>query len=422
MEKDIINIVESTNLPRVLKEIIISRQDLINKKFYEKSNERKLLKWFLRNGKNIYKNLLDRDSYNRELVSWLSDYSSEEDFPKTSRIVLAIWDSKLIHRKLWENNKNSLLYKIWLLSIWNDLEFDLPPFFKFFNLRKSLIEKTLIYIFLIIFSKIINFVMLITKFNKYENYFKVQFNAINALIYRDLSLRIYKNKFGIMGVLLPELGIIFIFYILFKFFRNSDSDTFLIFIGIGYTYFNIFRAVIMNSSRALIQNENLFFYKEVKPIDTIISFSIVEGFLNFLVLFIIFLLSFIFQQYFQMSNYFMLFMGFFLILLLSCSFGIIVMILSKFFTFLPSFTPWLVRILFFTSAVLYPFSVLPQTVREYLFLNPVLQSIELSRKAFDNNYLLTNEISFILLLKISLLVLILSLTLYALTEKHLIIK
>ena len=192
MEKDIIKIIQCTNLPRVLKEIIISRQDLINKKFYEKSNERKLLRWFLRNGKNLYKNLLDKNSYNNELVKWLSDYSSDVQFPNTSRIVLAIWDSKLIHRELWKNNNNFFLYKFWLLSIWKDLEFDLPPFFKFFNLNTNFTGNFFIYIFLKIFSKILNIFISINKFYKYENYFKIQINSIKALIFRDLSLEFTK--------------------------------------------------------------------------------------------------------------------------------------------------------------------------------------------------------------------------------------
>ena len=66
-------------LPKVLKTIIEQRSDLKLLNYLDKSKERSLIKWLLKNGLRIYPHLFKGNYKNNELLKWLSSNSSVYD-------------------------------------------------------------------------------------------------------------------------------------------------------------------------------------------------------------------------------------------------------------------------------------------------------------------------------------------------------
>ena len=111
--------------------------------------------------------------------------------------------------------------------------------------------------------------------------FRKQKKVIIALYYRELKTRISDAKFGFFGLILQPLGTLILFLLIFGFIRqrgvgNVDQNFAAIFLLCGIIHFTVFTEIVMRSLNALQANEALLFYRQVKPIDTLISRSYIE--------------------------------------------------------------------------------------------------------------------------------------------------
>ena len=107
-------------LPKKLNSLIRERSDLMNLNFLEKSNERKLIKWLVKNGFTSYPDLSIGNFKNNEILFWLKSNSTIEGFEKVPRIILAIWDTHPQHRNNWID-LNDPFYKKWLIRNWDNI-------------------------------------------------------------------------------------------------------------------------------------------------------------------------------------------------------------------------------------------------------------------------------------------------------------
>ena len=80
------------------------------------------------------------------------------------------------------------------------------------------------------------------------------------------------------------------------------------------------------------------------------------------------------------------------------------------------------RPLFFISGVFFSLQSIPQWLRPWLSWNPILQAIELSRKAFSANYLIDELISLPYLISFTFSILALGMFIYINNEKILLTK
>ena len=114
---------------------------------------------------------------------------------------------------------------------------------------------------------------------------QIQLNVINALIYRELKTRVSQVR-GILGVFIEPLGVMSIFLIIFSVVRanNVSGLNTILFLGTGIVLFTLFSDIAIRSSNAIEANKALFFYRPVKPIDTVIARSVVESGLYSIVL------------------------------------------------------------------------------------------------------------------------------------------
>lgn len=245
--------------------------------------------------------------------------------------------------------------------------------------------------------------------------FKIQRNVVSALVYRELKTRISQVKFGILGVFLPPLSVIFIFLVIFSIFKGDRGNglNIFLFLSSGIILFTFFQDLAIRGANAMQANEALFFYRPVKPIDTIIARTIVESLLYLIVFFTIILGVFIYKEEIIFYN-FPLFVSAYLAFTIFCfSLGLILMVASHFYNWILQVIPLFIRPLWLISGVFVGLRQLPQWVRPYASWNPLVQCIELIRHSFSINYIIEpNEVSLIYLWQFSLISLFISLWIY----------
>jgi len=245
--------------------------------------------------------------------------------------------------------------------------------------------------------------------------FIIQRNVISALVYRELKTRVSQVKFGILGVFLGPLGVMLIFLIIFSIFkgdRGAGLNIFL-FLASGIVMFTFFQDIAVRGANAMQANEALFFYRPVKPIDTIIARTIVESLLYLIVFFVIILGVFLYKEEIIFYD-FPLFVSAYLAFTIFCfSLGLVLMVAAHFYNWILQIIPLFIRPLWLISGVFVGLRQLPQWVRPYASWNPLVQCIELIRHSFSINYIIVpTEVSIIYLWQFSLISLFISLWIY----------
>ena len=114
----------------------------------------------------------------------------------------------------------------------------------------------------------------------------IKFKIINALIYRELITRLSKNASGVFGIFAESFVTIFVFVILFSIIRTSSIGglNIYIFLTCGIVIFNLFNSISVRSSNSLKANSTIISsFKNIEPLDTVLSRAIVELNLYFIV-------------------------------------------------------------------------------------------------------------------------------------------
>ena len=244
---------------------------------------------------------------------------------------------------------------------------------------------------------------------------RIQTNVLRALIYREFIGRASLVKFGYLGILIEPLGVMAIFLVIFTLIRTRGANEelgVLLFLITGIVIYTLFNAIAIRSMNSMDANSSLFFYRQVQPIDTVYSRTIVEVVIYSVVFIILVTIAFLIRESFIMSDFALLIVSFISISIFSMGVGIFLMIATFRYEWVKSVVQFLLRPLWFISGVFFSLNDIPQNIRPYLSWNPILQSIELTRHSFSKSYLLNESVSLAYLIQISLFVLTVSLWLY----------
>ena len=422
------------HLPKNLINFIKGRKDLIDLGFLEKSQERKLVVWLILSGLKKFPEISQGNIKTNPILNWLSQGSSSRKFRNMPRIFLGIWDIHKEHKRRWPYPELNNFYMIWVQENWNNFNMNLPNFENLFNKKITIYDQLEILIF-DLFWNIRK--PLSIKSNEYfgttiDLFFanklagwSIQLNVINALIYRELKTRVSLVKGGILGVFIEPLGVIVVFLLVFTILRANTIgplDLFL-FLGSGSVLFTLFSNIAIRSSNGMTANQALFFYKPVKPIDTVVARTIVESGLYGIVFIVIILSTFIIKKDIILDNVALLFITYLALVIFSFGVGLFLMVASHIYPSIKQLIPLLTRPLFFISGVFVSLNALPQSIRPLLSWNPILQAIEITRFSFSTAYNIDkNLISITYLWQGSLISLFFGLFVYSFNEKKLLTK
>jgi capsular polysaccharide transport system permease protein len=250
---------------------------------------------------------------------------------------------------------------------------------------------------------------------------RIQWRVVDALIYRELKTRISQVKFGFIGVLVQPLMVMSVFLMIFGFLQAGSGGPLDIglFLAAGIVLFTLFNDIAIRSLNAMDANEALFFYRPVKPVDTVIARAIVESGLYGLILLIIVSGIWVLKEQVILVSFVQLVAAFLLLAFTALGVGLTMMVAGHRFSVVKQVVPLFMRPLWFTSGVFFSLQGVPQQFRPWLSWNPILQAIELSRNAFSQSYVLEPSISMVYLAFCSLISLTFGLGVYMNNEKFL---
>tara|TARA_B100001989_G_C24539853_1_gene466888 strand:- start:1220 stop:2536 length:1317 start_codon:yes stop_codon:yes gene_type:complete len=395
------------DFPTELKLLLLDRKDLLNKGFHKIENERKLVIWIILHGVKEYKKLLNSKDDNNKVIKWLSEYSSDKKYKSLPKVILGLWDLNKSIRRRFPNPNEDKNFSEWIKNEFNNFNIDIPSYSNFFPNHE---ENSTFGYFKHKFSNIIWFFKLIFTYvylpkriidNNLSgipvagnlNGFQIQRNVISALVYRELKTRVSEVKFGVFGVFIEPLGVLGVFLVIFSLLRGRRADLDIeLFLISGIVLYTLFSEIALRSMNAIRANEALFFYRPVKPIDTVIARTIVESHLYGIVFFVIVGFIFLYKEEWILQDFFLLLSSYLALVIFAFGLGINLMIAGHKFPVLHQFLPIIIRPVWFISGVFFGVSRIPYSIRPWISWSPILQAIELTRHSFSTNYYIPTDV------------------------------
>ena len=217
----------------------------------------------------------------------------------------------------------------------------------------------------------------------------IQRNVINALVYRELKTRVSQVKFGVLGVFIEPLGVIAVFLLIFGLLgrgSNPGGIDIILFLACGVVLYTMYVNISIRSLNSMRANEELFFYRPVKPVDTVIARALVESGLYGLILLIIGAFTCLLREKLLINDFGLLVVVFIALALNAFGFGVFLMAAGHRYRALHQIVPLIMRPMWFISGIFFSLSSVPQQYVPLLSWNPITQAIELSRYAFSSDY------------------------------------
>ena len=182
----------------------------------------------------------------------------------------------------------------------------------------------------------------------------------------------------------------------------------------------MFRSILSSSSGAFNANMGLFNYKQVKPIDTIISRALLELFLTVIIV-IIFLCLGLFLGYknFLPEHTLMVFFAYIWLWIFSISMGLLAAIGNTFFVSFGKLVSMSTFGLLIFSAVFYPLITLPPVAQDILLYNPLVHFMEMIHGSYMYE-LDTRFVDYYYMLLWTVIPLFVAMWLYGLLEKRIV--
>ena len=168
---------------------------------------------------------------------------------------------------------------------------------------------------------------------------------------------------------------------------------------------------------------SFFIHKVIRPLDILISKTLVSLALQTIVLILILQSIFFIKGEIIMQDLPLLVITLLGLIIFSFGLGIFLMVATFVYPVIIQIIPFILRPLWFISGVVVSINSLPQYIRPYVSWNPILQAIELTRYSFTKNYILdTSVISLVYLWQCALGALFLGLFVYFYNEKKMLTK
>lgn len=207
---------------------------------------------------------------------------------------------------------------------------------------------------------------------------QVQKSVIYALFLREVNTRFSAGTMGYFWVIFEPLLQIAVFVtVKVMLFGTNSSFDYPIFITLGFIGFNFFRHVVDQSMGAFVANKGLYAYKQVKPLDTILSRFLVELLVTVIITIIFVVIGFYFGFDMNIQNLGMLLVSFLWLGLFAVSFGLFIAVIATFYDSFKKVMKLILSPLMFVSAIFYTMRDMPQALQDILYYNPLAHFMEL---------------------------------------------
>jgi len=217
---------------------------------------------------------------------------------------------------------------------------------------------------------------------------EVQRAVLFALVLREMKARVGGQWVGAVWTLFEPLTHVMIMVTILGFVRNMahGSLEYPVFLVTGLLPFFLFQHLATRLMDGIESNRGLFSYRQVKPLDTLVSRACVEALMNLLVYaFTLGILAWLGFSVVPAGPLEMIGVNLVMILL-GTGFGVTSAVISHERPRLRSFIRMTMMPLYFASGVIFQVDLLPREYLDWLLLNPLLHLVELSRHAFLQAY------------------------------------
>lgn len=252
---------------------------------------------------------------------------------------------------------------------------------------------------------------------------EVQRSVLFALLLREMKARVGGQWVGAVWTLFEPLAHVALMVTLFGFMRGSNvmpGIEYPVFLATGMVPFFLFQHLANRLMDSFESNRGLFAYRQVKPLDTLLSRATVETLMNLAVY--AFTLGILGWMGFHIvPNQPLQVIGVNLLLILfGTAFGTFAAVVTHERPRLRSFIRMLFMPLYIATGVIFKIDLLPREYIEWLLWNPLLHLIELSRASFISEYKPTDGVNLLYPVLCTLALTALALGLYRVNRLRLI--
>lgn len=217
---------------------------------------------------------------------------------------------------------------------------------------------------------------------------QVQRAVLFAMLLREMKARVGGQWVGAVWTLFEPLSHVLIVVTLFAYVRGRVmvGIEFPVFLVTGMLPYFLYQNLSQRLPEAIAANKGLFSYRQVKPMDALLSRAGVEGLMNLLVY--IFTLGLLGRIGYEVmpSDLLEVIAVNALLLLLGLSMGILYAVITHERPRLRSFVRMTSMPLYLASGIIFPIDRVDREHMAFLLWNPLLHLIELSRHAFIPAY------------------------------------
>jgi capsular polysaccharide transport system permease protein len=230
---------------------------------------------------------------------------------------------------------------------------------------------------------------------KRRSAWQVQRAVLFALVLREMKARVNGQWIGAVWTVFEPLANILLVLLITGLLRAPmvGSFEYPVFLMSGLIPYFFFQKLVTRLLDGFDANRGLFAYRQVKPLDTLLSRAFVEGLFN-VVVYGVTLLAVGWVGYHVIPDSLLGVLGVNLLTgALGFSLGLMLAVLSDDRPRLRSMIRLTFFPLYFASGVMFNVDALPRKVIDGLLWNPVLHIVELSRHAFNASYIPTDGIN-----------------------------
>lgn len=220
--------------------------------------------------------------------------------------------------------------------------------------------------------------------NELKETFRYRYVVYNY-VYYSLKQRYTHSTLGFLWAILLPLLQNLIMGVVFFYLMRIDMPNYLVYLFTGSVIYNIMGNVIVQSPAIMLNNENFIKKIYVPKLVFVLQVVLLEIVNFILALFSLIILGILFQKLSLSPYYLFLPVPIVLIILFLVGIAIILSIANIYFRDLSYIVPVVMQAAFLLTPVLYPMSMVPETLRKVIQMNPLYYFVEIFRSTILNN-------------------------------------
>jgi capsular polysaccharide transport system permease protein len=217
----------------------------------------------------------------------------------------------------------------------------------------------------------------------------LQYRIVSALAERDFLLRLEKGPLGAIGLIAQPLllmATLLALRFLVKL-RSVELINPVIWMATGVTFFYMFSAVGLKAITGVKKSQDLFFYRRIRPLDTLLATAVIESRFYGTTLFLVIVSVFIWTWSFTFDDPGLAVLAFLLVVLLALGVGSSALVIGHRIPLVKLIMKFgIKRMLIWTSGIFFAFYTVPGPLRPFLLWNPLLHAVELFRHSVSRTY------------------------------------